>query len=295
MAELNITFAGTCVNLFDIVPGVPMRTVLPNAMDIRFGAVKIPSDPGLRDAAYYMMPHIPIARDRVVGGNHRILTGSYLRILNAKNQKLCRTPGGFSLSQYVKDFALNPLVVYEGYAAAYFDIFGGRVWTEGREGGAKTTRVSIKTEGTPVISVCPLPGTILPLELEGPIETHELHITNLDLEAATEDTHFDFLLNYLVAKGGIPRVLERRTPGMPSEPKELTMLHLGQRLKALGTLIETDGTVAGWHQAVKRGDEPGAPRRIISPPPHGAITDFIARHAIDPVPFNESCSPANLP
>jgi hypothetical protein len=297
VGELNITFAGVCTSIYNIVPGVPMRTVLPNALAVRFGAIKIPGADGhLHNVEYYLMPHLPMIRDRLRGGNHLPLTGYYLTVSNAKPQPFCRTPGGFSLGEFVKDVALDPDVVFEGNAAAYFDVFGGRVWTEGNKEENLITRVCIRTEGTPRISITPLPGTIMPLDAEPSIETDELYVTNLDFEAATEDAPFDFLLNYLVAKGGIPKVLSRRTPGLPPEPKRLTMIHLGERLKALGTLIETEGTVSGWRAAVKRGDEPGPLPKPASPGQDvGSFTGKLATMTIDPVPFNQSCSPGSLP
>ena len=42
LAELNITFAGIITHLDGIVPGVPMRAVVPNALSVRFGEIWIP-------------------------------------------------------------------------------------------------------------------------------------------------------------------------------------------------------------------------------------------------------------
>lgn len=235
MAELNITFAGICTSIYDTVPGVPLRVVLPDASAVRFGFVRIPGPDGhLHNVGYYLMPHIALARDRVLGGRCLPLTASYLEILNAKSQKLCVQNAGFRLAEFKTNVELSPQVVFEGLAMAYFDIFGGRVWTDGKGDEARVLRVSIKTDGTPKIAIKPLPGTILPQDVTKTIETHELHVTNLDIDGGVEDTHFDFLGNYLVTRRGIPRQLDKLTPGMPPEPKALTLAHLGERLKALG-------------------------------------------------------------
>lgn len=302
MGELNITFSGICVSLHSgIVPGVPMRTVLPNALAVRFGVVKIPDqDNFLHNVTYYLMPHLAIAKDKIVGGRARLLTGQYFVVTNAKDQPLCRDGnGGFSLNEFAPSVQLAPDVVYEGNALAYFDIYGGHVWTEGGGDDARVTRVAIKTNGTPRLRISPLPGNVEPWGGDTEIETEELYISNLDVEAATEDYQFDFLMNFLVAKGGIPQKLSKRTPGMMADPKPLTLHHLGERLKALGTFVETWGTVRGWREAVLRGDEPEPSRnQTVIHQTYGEITslgDLVEKGAIDPVPFDPSCSTSNYP
>jgi len=304
VGELNITFSGICTQLHNIVPGVPLRTVLPDASAIRFGIIRIPDSlDHFHNVSYYLMPHLAMVRDRVIGGRSHLLTGHYLRVVNARPQPLCRTAGGFSLTEFHPNARLAPDVVFEGNAAAYFDIFGGRVWSQGTGDEPRVTRVSIKTEGTPRISISPLPGTVMPVELETEVESCELYVTNLDLEPATEDSSFDFLMNYLVTKGGIPKQLSQRTPGMPSEPARLTMAHLGEKLKALGVLIETEGTVKGWRDAIRIGDEP-EPQPGSSPVIRTGnlfnvdwegIHHELSTIPIDPVAFNQSCSDSNYP
>jgi hypothetical protein len=201
---------------------------------------------------------------------------------------------GYSLTSFKKDIRLSSEVVFEGLAMAYFDILGGRVWTDGRDDEPRVTRVSVRTEGKPIVSIAPLAGTTMPVNET--LETDELYVTNLDFDAPSEDTHFDFLGNYLVAKGGIPLVLDERTPGMPIEPNRLTMAHLGERLKAFGLLVETEGTVSGWRKSVERGQEPGLGSPVGSDPGwiYG-LGGHVAKHAIDPVPLNPSCSPSQYP
>ena len=301
MGELNITFSGICVGIHRIVPGVPLRVVLPDALAVRYGKIRIPLDDGhLHDVEYYLMPHVARIRDRMMGGRHMPLNGSYIRLLNARDQPYCiDDAGGYRLSEFDTHVALDSNVVLEGNAQAYFDVLGGRVWTEGEGNDPRTLHVCIRTDGKPRIGITPLPGAVEPLELETEIDTEELYITNLDVEAAVEDTPFDFLLNYLVAKGGIPKELNRRTPGLPAEPAALTMKHLGERLRALGLLIETGGTVEGWTTSIEMGDEPGKPLPLIPPQAVAAervrFADRLASAVIDPVAFDPSCSYGNLP
>lgn len=299
MGELNITFSGICVSLHSgIVPGVSMRTILPDASALRFGMIRIPGeDNALHDVEYYLMPHLAIVKDLIFGGRQRLLTGQYFRVINAKDQPFCREGGGFSLDEFKPDVQLEPDIVYEGNALAYFDIYGGRVWTEGNGNEPRVTCVAIKTHGTPKIAISPLPRNLLPWGGETTVETNELFFSNLDIEAAAEDFQFDFLLNFLVAKGGIPHQLSKRTPGMTGEPRPLTLDRVGERMKAFGTLIETAGTFAGWQAAVGRGDEPEPrhPLPISKPPETESFLGKIAKGGIDPIPFDSSCSTSNFP
>lgn len=300
MGELNITFSGICVGIHNIVPAVPLRVVLPDASALRFGMIQIPMDDGHpHDVEYYLMPHVAMIRDRLTAGRQMPLEGSYIRVLNAREQPYCcESAGEYRLSEFVSGLSYDSNVVLEGNAMAYFDIRGGRVWTEGEGNEPRTLHVCIRTEGKPRIGISPLPGAVAPVELETEIDSEELYITNLDVEAAVEDVSFDFLLNFLVAKGGIPRALNRRTPGLPAEPAALTMTHLGERMRALGLLIETGGTVAGWSNSIEKGDEPGPFRSLI--PASGAprrvrLGDRLASAVIDPMAFDPSCSYGNLP
>ena len=296
MGELIISFQGVCVSLFDVVPGVPMRTVLPDAMAIRYGAVRIPMglESSPRDVEYYTMPHIAIIRESLQHSQNFELRGQYLKVVNAKSQPLCREPGGYSLSQFKEGVRLSANVAFEGNAAAYFDIHGGTVWHEGGPDEPITTHVSIKTEGTPLLSISSLPGSLSRYETVQPVNTGTLYVTNLDMQASVEDTQFDFLLNYLIAEGGIPKTLTERTPGMTRQANSVTHTHLGERLKAFGTLIETHGKFKDFHDAQLKGDEPGC-LQLIPPPNHGADIGTLATFTIDPVAMDPSCSTSNYP
>lgn len=291
MGELNITFGGICVNMHRIVPGVPMRTVLPWATDIRFGQIRIPvPEGGSRQVGYYLFPHIATYRTQMLGSTSTPLFGVHMTVANPKPQPFCFDGNGYFLSDFKKDVEPATDVVFEGNAAAYFDIHGGRVWTEGAEDEMRYTRAVIKTEGTPRVRLTSLPGTFSPVDDE--IETDQLFVTNLDLQSATEDSPFDFLLNYLVMKGGIPHELDKLTPGLYGDIVTITTDRLGERIKALGLLIETQGLVSGWRQAVSKGDEPGAPPLRWKKAPEWDL-GIAAKLAVDPVPLDPSCSTGN--
>ncbi|HEV8435497.1 MAG TPA: hypothetical protein VGR95_18960 [Thermoanaerobaculia bacterium] len=297
MGELNITFQGVCTSIFGMIPGVPMRTVLPDALAVLFGQVVFPTglNSSPRAVDYYLMPHIAIIRDKLVNGQHYWLRGSYLKVVNAKPQPLCWERGGYSLTQFKKNVGLSRSVALEGRAAAYFDILGGRVWHEGGSDDPVITRVSIKTDGPPILSITPLPGAIQQFTTEQVVQTSELYVTNLDVQASVEDTQFDFLWNYLVTEGGIPNELLERTPGMTRQANSVTFAHLGERMKALGTLIETSGTVHGWRNAQAGGDEPGPFLKMDAAGGDGSDLGTLAKFTIDPVAMDPSCSTSNLP
>ena len=262
----------------------------------RYGTIRIPMGPECspRDVDYYTMPHIAIIRDSLQHGQNCDLRGYYLSVVNAVPQPFCREEGGYPLRRFKSDLRLSAGVAFEGNAAAYFDIHGGRVWHEGGINDPVTTHVSIKTDGTPLLSVSPLPGSLSDYHTVQPVETGRLYVTNLDMQASVEDTQFDFLLNYLVTEGGIPKTLNERTPGMTRQANSVTHAHLGQRLKAFGTLIETHGKYADFRDAQRKGDEPG-PLQLTRPPDNGGNVGTLATFTIDPVAMDPSCSTSNFP
>lgn len=304
--QLTVTISGVCVNVFDYVPGVPMRTVLPDAMSVRFGSLLMPGDnKDYIDVSYYLMPHVATVRTSLLGGGQSIgvgtengqLFGSYISVLNAKPQPFVRVApeDGYKLGDYASQVHPSPDVVLNGRALAYFDCFGGTVQTLGSGNEPRTAQVTIVTEGTPRVSITSLPGTSTPVD-STPFETNELYISNLDLEPATEDAEFDFLLNYLVTQEGIPRVLTRRVPGLSPQPREFSLERLGERMRSLGLFLQTEGTVAGWQKSTH------PPQLLAAPGSSGsrsarrsALAREMAARVIDPVPFDPSCSYGNLP
>jgi len=293
VCELNITFSGICTHLYDVVAGVPMRSVLPIATGVEFGVLTMADGWSKDPLFYYLMPHVAKVRDGSgPAAWERLLAGNYIRVTNAKDQKFRRTHGGFKLSDYVENVHLSSDVVFGGRAMAYFDILGGRVWHEGGAGDdPSTTHVSISTDGPPEISITPFFTTPLPFA-ETRIVQNELFVTNMDVYPAGEDSQFDFLKNYLVVSGRLPVQLMKPTPGLADNPTPMTLRRLGERLKGLGVFIETQVTVEGWRTAQSFGDERGnMPLQIGANPFLGAL----ARYTIDPVPLSQSCSDSQYP
>jgi len=307
--ELNITFAGICTHFDDIVPGVPMRTVLPNALSVRFGEVWIPEPDNQppRRASYYLMPHVAYIQDQLLSGPPKqcglpqVLDGRYLKVVNATGERLhFANKAGFSLSEFVPHFHFDEDVVLGGYASCYFDIFHGCAWTEGTGNDPRITKVRMETDGTPILAISRLPGAAPSAcgdYYEVKVPSGELYVSNLDYDTATEYRNFDFLFNYLVAEGGIPRILKQPTPGMPRDPSGLTMRYLGEKLKALGEYIKTDsGTVHGYCASggiIKTEEAPA--RRTTSKANDLALSERIGRSVQAPVPLDQSCSDSHVP
>jgi hypothetical protein len=284
-----------------------MRTVLPDATSVRFGEVTFPSDDandasGRRTVFYYIMPHVAWWRTHQTDNTGLPLMGQYMRVVNVVDDHQFQSTGEgfFRLREYAPSVKLDEDVVYEGNAACYFDISHGDVYTIGEGKGARQTCVTMRTHGTPIVHMARLPGAY-PQAITGdyPIYSNELFITNLDLDPACEYANFDFLMNYLVVKGGIPKVLAKRTPGLTSDSSSATLHRMGVRLKALGEAVNTLGTVEGY---LKSGTI-NAPK-CVPPLPADAPSPFqmsvdgsdSVRFPIqDPVPFDQSCSPSSWP
>ncbi len=271
MATLSILFSGISCQFHGVVPGVPMRAVLPNASAVRFGMVNVPDDrvvpPIDRWVDYYLMPHVPFVTD---GTTPKMLAGAHLQVLNpSTDQGFSFVPGdGYSLTRFVKDFAFSEDVVLNGNAACYFDVFYGKATTVGSGVAARSTLVTMETDGPPLLKITPFPGSPMAID-ETPWEISEgnLWVSNIDYDASTEDRPFDFLLNYLVARGGIPKQLRQLTPGLIN-PTDSTMEDIGDELIRLGAFIANGGRLT---------------------------QDKLRKLAMRPVPLNESCSDSHFP
>ena len=193
MATLTIRFTGICTQFHGVVPGVPLRAVLPNAIGMQLGVVRLP--PRDMDTPYYLMPHVAFVTDGQPGGWRQILTGTRLEIVNATvDQPFRFLGGGFRLTEFVHDFAFADDVVFGGNAACYFDISAGTAQSKGGDGNnPKFTEVQMETDGTPLLRFTPFPGSpSIPLKNPHPIDGNELWVTNLDFDAPEEDRPYDF-------------------------------------------------------------------------------------------------------
>ena len=130
----------------------------------------------------------------------------------------------FSLMDFVPQYSYSDDVVFGGQAACYFDVQSGTVETAQLDPGlAQNVRIVIQTDGPPQLQVTPFSyrptrakTTTVTLQKDPkiPDETYELIVANLDSNPYDDDVQFDFLLNYLTARGGIPMTLTSKIPGL---------------------------------------------------------------------------------
>lgn len=288
MSSLTITFKGICVHFHGVVPGVPHRVVLPNASAVRFGILRLPpgdGEPG-HEAAFYTMPHLAVIGDPDPQGFNLLLNGSHVQVVNAVGADFAWREGSeFALAQYVPQFAFSEEVVFGGNAACYFDVFHGVGFSQGTGNEPRTTVVEMETDGPPRIRITPFQQSSITVPpQEKTIDSGQLVVSNLDVDAAVEDAPFDFLLNYLVARNGIPTDLTKLTPGMPADPTPLTLQELGGKLQDLGETIARGQLLQSRLQAVSN--------LILS---GGRPTDAVLRTLTHRVVDNQACSDSHYP
>jgi hypothetical protein len=270
---LKIQFAGICTHFrFGVVPGVPHRVVLPDAVNFLTGFLNVTDvGPGSGPVLYYLLPHfaqLDVAGHHAAklyvppllphGGpvlrNGDVLSGIRLQVLNAIDREMVYLDEGApKLTDYDPRYRFSTDVVLEGRAACYFDLYGGTVQTCIVKGGASQTIVQVRTDGPPLLLVTALGAPnastaprsyTLPLPLaEG---ATEVTLTVSNLEAAIEEDAnidfeggaFDFLLHYLTARGGIPQNIRTVTPGLlPTQLVSASPEDLTSALNALASLI----------------------------------------------------------
>jgi len=317
MAEqLTITFSGICTHFWGVIPGVPMRTVLPNAAAANLRAVAMmPADEPAVAMSYNTMPHVAllVITDNQVPpniiGEPLVLAGARLEVVNtdfsANPQVPTRPDGGFSLTSYVENFAFSDDVVLNGRAACYFDTFAAtNVTVNGTGQQARSTTVTMDTTGTPLLLVTPFPGSLMQMQRKPPNppgqswvipinSPSQLWVMNVDFNSspAAANVACDFLLNYLVALGGIPNQVISPTPGMQSsqwEPlQEPTPLFIGQQFLRAGPQLDAFGTFAQQFPSTTEMLTAIALSEVT------AITSI--RNNQDPVGSNEACSDSHYP
>ena len=255
MSELTINFHGICVNFRNILPGIPHRVVLPDAMAVRFGTVSLATQPDAPPAAYYLLPHNAFLRpektSEIAGDHTRVLDGVHLQILNPSKVQPSIDPVGltpYSLQHYVPSTSTySEEVVMGGRAAAYFDLYEGAVETKATLAGAQYTSVTIETDGPPQLRTTTFPGSPGGVRSEVlTIDAPVLTIANMDFDVPDEDDNVDFLLNYLVARDGIPRFLERPVPGLGNDPVSVTAERIALRLEGLAARIGSGLASQQW-------------------------------------------------
>jgi hypothetical protein len=251
--KLSIHFHGICTHFRGIVPGVPHRVVLADTMSILGGAITVGTNPA---APYMFSPHIPLllpgkggslkgeAPGYLDGG--LITNGIRLQILNARDKELTYPDQAFendipSLSTFMPTYRPSTEVVYAGRASAYFDVFAGEVRTRSK-GQAYHTAIDVHTDGDPILLVTPLAGD----PHASPAPSFQLTVTGTEvLKVANyclDTNEFDFLLNYVTAEGGIPRVVNAgfplEQPGVAAPADREAMLRPGGLNAALLAELE---------------------------------------------------------
>lgn len=256
MTMLTVNFHGICVNFVNVIPGIPHRVVLPDALNVRFGTVRIGEQP---EAAYYLLPHFAFIRTEPtseIAGDagfvqpvHRV----HIRILNATRPPAMEYPPlhdvvPYSLSRYAGDtMTFSDEVVLGGRAACYFDFDQGIVRYNATERGARYTSVEVETDGPPEILIRSFPRSSGVVESEQiTLDAQMLTVGNVDFDPPAEDDYFDFLLNYLVARNGIPEVLDLPAPGMPSHLQSASPQRIAKALHALAERIAGRSGYGEW-------------------------------------------------
>ena len=274
MATLNVTFKGISTHFRDVVPGIRHRTVLPDATALRFGYVHL-GWLGM-NLPFYSLPHFPmlltppgIPRPTVDGviEDGAIYMGAHLKVINEVGDGVEYTPSydnGFSLMSYTPQYSYSDDVVFGGRAACYFDTQSGVVETAQHGPNlAQNVAITMITDGPPQLQVTPFSyrptrakTTIVTLQNDPttPIDVYELTVANIDLSPGHDDVQFDFILNYLTGRGGIPETITAPLPGL--DPIDQTSFRQSpdgplKAMKHLSSLITTGRPSSAQMDAVR--------------------------------------------
>ncbi len=284
---LNINFRGICTHFRNVVPGIPHRVVLPSAEAIRFGIVHCPPfETFATPPDYYLTPHFSLlstpggpipdidgillssantGNPNINPNNSYLIGAARIQVANpvddagqpAYSSSYTTTK---SLREFVPDYEYSEEVVQGGRATCYFDIFNGQIGSGLTADGASSVSIQMSTDGPPQLWVMPIqpltagtPPQLLQLapDLLG-VSTVTLTVGNLELNSAeTDDPQFDYLLHYLTASGGIPRVIAKWTPGM-TDPKPHTVAEFAAGINGFATIINPPVTGGTGQSATTR-------------------------------------------
>jgi hypothetical protein len=267
--SLTLKFSGICTHFrFGVVAGVPHRVVLPDATRLQTGLVALQNEDGSipPPVLYYLTPHFPSLKvtksdvDLTIPGfidkHGHILSGVRLQVPNAVDGPMNYENDDFpGLNDFVEHYNFSSDVVLTGRAACYFDLFSGTLKTLPPiiPSGPRRVVITVTTDGPPELLVSPLislggPGQSRRIPLgtdDSPDVT--LRVRNVEeviegIFAAEDHGDFDFLLHYLTARGGIPELIKKKTPGMPpGELKSVTKERMAQMLNQLSILVNDLG------------------------------------------------------
>ena len=298
MSNLTIILAGICTQFHNgILPGIVHRAVFPQAFLFELGSLKLPDD---NPMTYYFMPHLTFVTNGRPGTWVKALNGATLTIPNAIGPEYQFTGDDrFSLKTYVPNpddlFPDDEVCLNKNanYANCYFDLDVGEFTSQHElDDGPRFTQVEIETDGDPHLLITKFG------EQHGesiPIDSDTLVVTNLDYQTDISDIQFDFLMNYLTMRGGMPRSIVEKVPGL-IEPQSVTFPLLGNRLTLLGQKISREGLPDDFLNLTPAGGI--ADRRV-----HSGISYIhrlfqkLAQSGLDrdPIPDNQSCSDSQYP
>jgi hypothetical protein len=213
---------GVAVHLVGVIPGVPCRVVMPDAtasyiyeghiLDRHFTSLQW-VDPTTSEQI-----KIPYFRHHVTVGDP---------VIDQDFQLDQSMAGLYQLTHWVPNLQLSSEVIYAGRAAIYFDIFYGKLSVHqlNAPAGALYTRLTIETEedDPPTLITVPFhyasvdfePMPPLPKPWVFPAGVDEVSFVNMG--DSCNESDYDFALNFLVTRGGIPRGLQD-LPGAPVVP-----------------------------------------------------------------------------
>jgi len=335
MGQLTIRFSGIMTHFYDcipfdsIMPKIPMRSVIPDTLGVNVGFVRRHQIEGGAEIypqllGYYLMPHLAVisdAKDVNADGSHWIpLLGLHMQVANPAQAPFTPPPpeDGYSLREYAPEIKISKEVVQKGNASGYFDLYSGTATVLGDKNvptDSLSTQVVIEIEDdVPRLKITPFDDSPLTLAdypflklrdniYQWPLPNGELYVSNIDVASFTDDAAIEFLLNYLVAEGGVPKAIARNTPGMGNRLNPLTLELLGNRLQALGWIIQSSPMVA-LTPASRFAPIPGqGPEAIeLSGLAEGILSRELTIDALynavfsqGPVPLDQSCSDSRYP
>lgn len=279
MGRLTVTFLGVCTHFrYGVVPGVPHRVVLPDASAFRFGMLNIGGEATADPYTYFLTPHLPYLRTDAVNQERltipglmtrgSLLGGVRIQVANAIDRRVEYAKGSGelrSLGDFVERYEWSHEVVLGGRAACYFDIFGGVITPVMLQDNASCVVATFETPTgrPPELRVTPL----LPLQTsdpqpepivlgDGADSEVQLVVANMsdDCHRIGDQKVYDYLLHYITARGGIPRILKTNTPGL-LDPQSMTkpeltavlgqmeFTHVPDGVKPLPPLPQTAGSL----------------------------------------------------
>ncbi len=215
MPTVRIYFQGVAVHLIGAVPGVPCRVVLPDATASYLYPTKGPD--GMEEV-HVLDRHFTSIRWQIPGGEDTMpIFRQYFTPGNpVTGQDFKLDPSMamlYHLDNWVPNLQLSSEVVYSGRTAAYFDIFYGTLAChELVVGGPLFTSLTIEMQDNPFLITVPFHYASFdfqpdpPTPKPWPLPANDITVANSGEGCA--ESRYDFALNFLVTRGGIPSGLK---------------------------------------------------------------------------------------